>query len=77
MPFYPVNTVYTRHLAEVFSVMSDNGQIIVASINGDENIEISNNQSFTGEGMADFGIVMNPITKRQYGEGLFNFLWFL
>jgi hypothetical protein len=65
------------HLAEVFSVMSDNGQSVVASSNGNENIEISNNQSFTGEGMADFGIVMNPITKRQYGEGLFNFLWFL
>ncbi len=45
--------------------------------NGNKNVEITNNDPFTGESLTHLSIIPSPITKGQNSKGLFNLPWFL
>lgn len=74
---YPVNTLYTRYLAEMLGVVSDYGQSKMTSSNSYKNIELTNNNTLTCERLTNFSIIAHPITKREDGKSLFNFFRFL
>ncbi len=65
LSFYPVHTLYARHLAKVLGVMRDNRQTIMTGDNSNENVKVTHSQSLTGKTLTDFRIITHPISKWQ------------
>ena len=56
----------------MFRIVSDYGQTIMPSRDRYQNIEISHDDTLTRERLANIGIFIGPIDKRQCGKCLFN-----
>ena len=74
--FHPVNTLQTRNLTEMFSVVSDYCEAVMTGGNGYENIHIANDDSLASECMTNLCVITNPITKRKNSESPFYLLGF-